>query len=80
MIDNLPVICLGNTVDLHRSGFIDQIEQSRKRIAQADATATAVANIVDPLEFREKGGFIVKLGLILSERVPCGRVETAFPG
>jgi hypothetical protein len=40
-----PVILPGYAIDLHRRGFINQIEQCRKGIAKADTTPASVTYI-----------------------------------
>ena len=80
VIDDAPVVFPGDAVDLHGVGFIDQVEQGRKRVTQAHTTTAAVTDIVDTLELREQCGFVIKIRLVLPKRVSRGRVETAFPG
>ena len=55
LVDNFPVICfLVDAVDLKCLGFVDQVEQGRESITQADTAATAVANVEDTLKLFEK--------------------------
>ena len=65
VIDYFPVILLGDPIDFHGLGFINQIEQCRKGIAQADAATATVANIVNPLELLEAGIFVVEFRIVL---------------
>ena len=51
LVDDLGVVGLGHAVDFHGRRFVDQIEQRREGLAQADAAAAAVADVEDALEF-----------------------------
>jgi hypothetical protein len=50
LVNDLDVIRFVDPVHLHRVGLVYQVEQRREGVAQADATAAPVANIVDPLQ------------------------------
>jgi hypothetical protein len=50
LVNDLDVIRLVDPVHLHGVGLVYQVEQGRERIAQADAAAAPVANIVDSLQ------------------------------
>ena len=78
MVHDLPVILLVDAVDLHGLGFVDQVEQGRKSIAQAHAAAAAMADIENAFEFPEKRLLIVKTGVVLSQGMASRRFQAAF--
>ncbi len=47
LIDDVFVFFLRDTVEFARRAVVDQIEQRRKRAAQADATPAAVTDVED---------------------------------
>ena len=51
LVNDLEIVALIDPVDLHGVAFVDQVEQRRERIAQADAAATTMADIVNAFEF-----------------------------
>ena len=51
LVHDLDVIILVDTIDFHRVTLIDQVEKRGKRVTQADAPATAMTNVIDPLQF-----------------------------
>jgi hypothetical protein len=65
VIDDVPVILALDAVDLHRVGFIDQVEQGRKGIAKAYAAPTAMADIEDAFELVEDCGLVIKTRVFL---------------
>jgi hypothetical protein len=78
VVDHLPVIGFGDAIDFHRRGFIDQIEQCGKRLAQADAAAATVADVEHPLHFLEQRRLVEEIGIAPIQRVARGGFETAF--
>jgi hypothetical protein len=78
LVDNFPVICLVDAVDLERLRFVDQVEQGRESITQADTAATAVANVEDTLELFEECSGIVKTRIILTERMSGRRLQATL--
>ena len=52
LVHDLAEVSLGDTVDLHRVGLVHEVEQGRKCIAEADAAATAVADVEDSFKLR----------------------------
>ena len=79
MLDHLHVVGLVDAIDLHGLGFVDQVEQSRKGIAQADATTATVADVIDPFEFGVKLVVIPVVGVLPIDGMTRGRLEAAFP-
>jgi hypothetical protein len=49
LVHDLEVIFLVDTIDFHSLTLIDQVKKRGKRITQADAPATAMTDIIDPL-------------------------------
>ena len=80
VVNDLPVVLALDSIDLHGRGFVHQVEQFRKRVAQVDATATSVTNVKNTFQFVKYRSFVVKPRLILTERVARGCLETAFTG
>ncbi len=79
MIHDLPVGALIHTVDLTAGGRIDGVKQRRERLAQAEATPTAVTDIEHTLEFLLKRVFVVERRLLPVQRVTRGGAETTLP-
>jgi hypothetical protein len=50
LLDHFVVVCLGDAVHLHGVTLIDKIKQGREGVTEADASATAMADIVDAFE------------------------------
>src|SRR6185437_694860 len=65
-------------VDLHRLRLVDQVEQGRKRVAQADAAAAAVADVEHPLHFGVQCLLIHEFRIEPVQRVPGRRLQVAF--
>ena len=59
VIDHFPVVGLRHTVDLHRLGVIDEIEQRRESIAQAEAVASRANTILSKNELSVGGSVAV---------------------
>ena len=78
LIDHLRVVGLVDAVDFEGRRFVDQIEQRRKRIAQAHATTATVADFEHALEFRVKRVFRVELGTLPVDRAALRRLEISF--
>ena len=72
VVDHFPVILLVDPVHLHCRRLVDQVEQRRKRVAQADATAAAVAEVEDPLHLLEQGLLVVEVGVFPVQRMSRG--------
>ena len=62
VIDDLPVVFFVHTVELAGLGLVDQVEERRKRVAEIEAAAAAVADVEDPLEFLVECALVVELG------------------
>jgi hypothetical protein len=80
LVDHLPVVFFVYTVDLEGFGFIDQVKQGRKGVAQGNATTATVAYIVDPLQFVKQLKFVIKIRFLPVQRVAGWRLEVAFAG
>jgi hypothetical protein len=78
VIHDLPVVLFGDAVHLHGIGFVDQIEQGGKGLAEADAATAAMADVVDPFQFLEQGFFVVKLRVLPIQGMASRRFEVAF--
>src|SRR5574341_549245 len=75
LVDDLRVVALGDTVDLHRRRRVDEVEQRRERRAQADAAAAAVADVEDALELLLGLRRVPELRVLPGERVPGRSLE-----
>jgi len=80
LLDDLGVIGLGDAIDFHRRGCIDQVEQGRESVAQAHATAAAVADVEHALELGIQRGLFPERRRFPFERVTRWRIEAAFAG
>ena len=78
LVDDLRVVGLRDAVDFHRRGLVDEIEQRRECVAQADAAPAAVADVEDAVQFLVDRVLVVELGIFPVERVARRGVETAF--
>jgi hypothetical protein len=70
VIDDLPVVFPGNTVHFHGVGFIDQVEQGRKGVTEADTASAAMTDVVDTFQFIEKVILVVERCIFPVERMP----------
>jgi hypothetical protein len=78
MIDDVPVNLPGHAVQFHRLRLVDSVEQGRESVAEAEASATSVTDVVDALQFLEQGFLVVKRVGLPVQRVPGRRLETAL--
>ena len=78
MIDHFPVVLPGHAIDFHGLGLIDQVEQGGEGVAQAHAAATAVADIIDPLQLVEQVRLVIESRILPVQRVAGGSLQAAF--
>ncbi len=78
VIHDLPVNLLVHAIELARRRSVDRIEQRGKRIAQAEAAATAVADVEDALQLFLERRFVVERGILPVEGMP-GRAPRDSP-
>jgi hypothetical protein len=78
VIDDVPEDFLVDSVHLTGRGLIDRIEQRRKRVAQAEATATAVADVEHALEFLLERGFVIERRIAPIDGMAGGGFEAAL--
>ena len=79
VLDYLPVVFPVDSVDLHRLGLVDEVEESGKGAAQIDASPAAMADVEHPFELGEERTFVVE-GLVLPVDGMAGRgFQAAFP-
>src|SRR5207248_3632350 len=74
-VHDLPVHLLLDARDLAACGGIHRIEQRWKGVAQAEAAAAAVADVVDALELPLERLDVVELRVAPGERTPRGSLE-----
>ncbi len=76
VIDHVPVDLLVDAIELQRFTRVDRVKKCREGIAQREATATAVADVEDALEFFLERGLVGKRRVIASPadgaRAPAG--------
>jgi hypothetical protein len=60
VIYDFPVIFLGNTIDFHGVGFIDQIKQGGKGMAQAYTTTATMTDVIHSLQFFIESLLVIK--------------------
>jgi hypothetical protein len=80
LLDDLRVVGLRHAVDFHRLAVVDEVEERGERLAQAHATAAAVADVEHPLHFLLDRRLVVELRTRPVERMARGREEVAFAG
>ena len=78
LVDDFAEILLRDAVDLTGLALVDQVEQRRKRIAQAYAAAAAVADVEHALEFVLDLGGVVEIRVLPVQRMPGGCIQVAF--
>ena len=78
MIDYFPVVGLFHAIDFQRSGFVDQIEKSREGLAQANAAAASLTDVVDPPQFGKKFFLVDKFGVLPVDRMSGWGLDTAL--
>jgi hypothetical protein len=62
VVDDFPVDALIHRGHLAGIGGVDRVEQRREGVAEAEAAATAVADVEDALELLLERAEIVELG------------------
>jgi hypothetical protein len=78
MVYHLPISFLIDAGELPGVRVVDQLEQSRKGVAQIEAAAAAVADIENPLELLLERGRVMELWFLPPKCVACGRLEAAL--
>ena len=78
VIDDLPINGLGHRVDFHALGFIDGIEQRRKRVTKIETTTTSVADIENAFHLRQQRRFVVEILRLPVDWMTSGRFETTL--
>ena len=78
LVDDFPVFVLEHPIHIECRAFVDEIEKSRKGIAQGNTTAATVAHIKNPLHFLEGGFDRIKIGIMPINGVPSGRFQASF--
>ena len=61
LIHDLHVVGLGDTIDFHRVGLVNQVKQRGERRTQGHATATAVADVKYTFQFLIEGLFVIEV-------------------
>src|SRR5258707_15401070 len=79
VVHDLPVIRFRDAVDLHRLGVVDQIEQRRECVAQAETTPASVTNVVNAFELTEQRSLVAELRALPIDRRAWRRSEAALP-
>ena len=78
MIDYFPVVGLFHAIDFQRWGFVDQIEKSREGLAQANAAATTMTDVIDSPQFGKKFFLVEKLRIPPIDRMSGWGLDTAL--
>ena len=78
MIDYFPVVGLLHPIDFQRWGFVDQIEKSREGLAQANAAATTMTDVIDPPQFGKKFFLVEKFRIPPIDRMSGWGLDTAL--
>src|SRR6185312_4610323 len=79
VVYDFPKHLLVHAVDFAGIGGVDRVEQCWKCVTEAEAAATAVADIEDPLELLRHGGFVVERRIAPVQRMPRRRFQATFP-
>ena len=78
MIDYFPVVGLLHPINFQRWGFVDQIEKSREGLAQANAAATTMTDVIDPPQFGKKFFLVEKFRIPPIDRMSGWGLDTAL--
>ena len=78
MIDYFPVVGLLHPVDFQRWGLVDQIEKCREGLAQANAAATTMTDVVDPPQFGKKFFLVEIFRITPIDRMSGWGLDTAL--
>ncbi len=78
MIDYFPVVGLLHPIDFQRWGLVDQIEKRREGLAQANAAATTMADVVDSPQFGKKFFLVEKFRIPPIDRMSGWGLDTAL--
>ena len=78
MIDYFPVVRFLHPIDFQRWGFVDQVEKSREGLAQANAAATTMTDVIDPPHFGQKFLFVDKFRVPPVDRMSGWGFDTAL--
>src|SRR6185369_7783005 len=74
----LRVVLLVDLVHLAVGGGVDEVEQGRERLAEADAAAAAVADVEHPLHLGEGLALVAIVVAPPVDRMPGRRLEIAL--
>ena len=78
LVNHLGVIALGDSVDFSGTALVDQVEEGGKRIAQTDATTTAVADVKNAFEFSFQKQLVPEIWGFPGDRMARWRFEGTF--
>ena len=78
VIDDVPVDLLRDGIEFHALGFVDRIEQRREGMAEAEAAAAAVTDVVNAFEFFEQLRLVVEVVGLPVEGMARRSLETAL--
>ena len=78
MIDYFPVVRFLNPINFQCWRFVDQIEKSREGLAQANAAATTMTDVIDPLQFGRKFFFVDKFRVLPVDRMSGWGLDSAL--
>jgi hypothetical protein len=78
LVDDLGEVGLGNPIDFHRRGFVDQVKQGRKRVAKADTASAPVADAEDALQLLVERSLVVELRILPVQRMTRRRFKAAL--
>ena len=78
MIYYFPVVGFLYSVNFQRWRFVDQIEKSREGLAQANAAAATMTDVVDPPQFAKKFFLVDKFRVPPVNRMSGWGLDTAL--
>jgi len=78
LLHNLVIIGFGDAVHLHGGGFVDQVEQGGEAVAETDAAAAAVADVIHPLQFCIQLVLVPEIFRAPLDRVSGGCFQASF--
>jgi hypothetical protein len=79
VINDFPEVIFRNPINFHCGGFINQVKQGWKRIAQTDTSTASMAMAEYSFQFCIQLILIIKIRIPPVNRMPDGRFQTALP-
>src|SRR5512140_2577186 len=83
LVDDLPVVVLGDAIDFHRRAVVDEVEKRGEGVAQAHAPPAAMTDVEDAVQLGVERPVLVELRIAPVARMTRGAeraVDVSPPG